>query len=227
MSLDILKQFSQSSDGVFAVDMAHCIVAWNKGAERILGYQAHEVIGKRCCDVIAGVSEGQTYACSPDCAVIARATHGQAHGSHTILSSFKNGEAKWICMTQFLLAGANPELNILVHIFHDTTEQVKAKEIVRHLSELLSTARQIPDYSLLPGSEIENIVADLSPRERQVLQLLAQGTGTRAIAEILVVSSTTVRNHVQSILSKLNVHTRLEAVAIASRQGLFGTLSRN
>jgi DNA-binding NarL/FixJ family response regulator len=63
-------------------------------------------------------------------------------------------------------------------------------------------------------------VRRLSPRERQILSLLAQGKSGRAIAEDLGLSANTVRSHVQSILAKLGVGSRLEAVAIASRRGL-------
>jgi len=52
----------------------------------------------------------------------------------------------------------------------------------------------------------------LTPREAEVLQLLARGLGTAAIASFLYISSTTVRNHVQHILRKLGVHRRLEAI---------------
>lgn len=60
----------------------------------------------------------------------------------------------------------------------------------------------------------------LTPREREVLQLLAEGLSTRDIADRLVVSVSTVRNHVQSILTKLGVHSKLEAVTVAARQGI-------
>ena len=61
---------------------------------------------------------------------------------------------------------------------------------------------------------------ELTPRELEVLQLLAEGLSTQAIANQLVLSSKTVRNHVQAILAKLGVHSKLEAVATAARRGL-------
>ena len=53
---------------------------------------------------------------------------------------------------------------------------------------------------------------DLTPRERHVLDLLAQGLETHQIVRQLGVSQSTVRTHVQNILSKLGVHSRLQAV---------------
>ena len=61
---------------------------------------------------------------------------------------------------------------------------------------------------------------DLTPREIEVLELLAEGLPTPTIAERLYVSYNTVRNHVQSILMKLGVHSRLEAVSTAVREGI-------
>jgi len=60
----------------------------------------------------------------------------------------------------------------------------------------------------------------LTPREREVLLLLAEGLSNGAIAERLFISLNTVRNHVQNLLSKLGAHSKLEAVAIAARNGL-------
>jgi two-component system nitrate/nitrite response regulator NarL len=61
---------------------------------------------------------------------------------------------------------------------------------------------------------------DLTAREREVLALLIAGKSTAALAGELFVSPATARNHVQSIMSKLGAHTRLEAVAIASRENI-------
>ena len=64
-----------------------------------------------------------------------------------------------------------------------------------------------------PGSQ-------LTARELEILALMAKGVGGRAIAERLFLSHNTVRNHAQSILRKLGVHSRLEAVSVATREGL-------
>jgi DNA-binding NarL/FixJ family response regulator len=60
----------------------------------------------------------------------------------------------------------------------------------------------------------------LSPRQQQVLSLLAEGVGPQAIASRLGLSVPTVRNHVAAVLQRLGCHSQLEAVAEARRQGL-------
>lgn len=61
---------------------------------------------------------------------------------------------------------------------------------------------------------------DLSPREREVLHLLAAGTSTQEMADQLYLSTHTIRNHVRNLSAKLGAHSKLEAVAIATRTGL-------
>ena len=60
----------------------------------------------------------------------------------------------------------------------------------------------------------------LTPREREILSLLAQGQGTRAISQRLHISPKTVGTHVQRVLVKLDLHSRPETVAYAYREGL-------
>lgn len=67
--------------------------------------------------------------------------------------------------------------------------------------------------------------ADLSPREREVLPLLAEGLSNTELGERLFISVNTVRNHVRNILKKLGVHSRLEAVAVAIRNELIPPLT--
>lgn len=64
------------------------------------------------------------------------------------------------------------------------------------------------------------LAEQLSPRERQVLTLLAEGANSEDIAGRLSVSPNTVRTHVQSILTKLQVHSRLEAATFAVKYGI-------
>jgi DNA-binding NarL/FixJ family response regulator len=63
-------------------------------------------------------------------------------------------------------------------------------------------------------------VGALTPREREILVLLAEGLTNKAIAERLSLSVHTVRTHVQTVLAKLGAHSKLEAVAVARKGGL-------
>lgn len=60
----------------------------------------------------------------------------------------------------------------------------------------------------------------LTPREIEVLQMLAEGLGNKAIARRLTISEHTVKFHIGSIFSKLNASSRTEAVILGARQGL-------
>jgi DNA-binding NarL/FixJ family response regulator len=70
------------------------------------------------------------------------------------------------------------------------------------------------------GHARDENAAGLSPREREILGLLAEGHTQGQIATELVISSKTVATHIQHILSKLGVNTRAQAVALAFRRGL-------
>jgi DNA-binding NarL/FixJ family response regulator len=66
----------------------------------------------------------------------------------------------------------------------------------------------------------ELLLRSLSDREREILSLLALGYSNRRIADACHLSLNTVRTHVQNVLVKLGVHSKLEAAALAVRQGL-------
>lgn len=69
-------------------------------------------------------------------------------------------------------------------------------------------------------------VAQLTPREREILALLMEGANSSEMARRLSVSANTVRTHVQNVLTKLQVHSRLEAAAFAIRWSVFEDDSR-
>lgn len=72
----------------------------------------------------------------------------------------------------------------------------------------------------MPPDEWHLLVASLSPREHEVLQLMVAGLNRRSISEQLMISLNTVRTHVKNILAQLGVHSSLEAVSLALRAGL-------
>jgi DNA-binding NarL/FixJ family response regulator len=76
------------------------------------------------------------------------------------------------------------------------------------------------------SSQEELLVGRLSPREREVLQLLTQGQTNREIAQQLIVSVSTVKIHVEHILAKLGVSDRTQAAVRAIELGLLPTISK-
>jgi two-component system, NarL family, nitrate/nitrite response regulator NarL len=73
-------------------------------------------------------------------------------------------------------------------------------------------------FSPSPSSSRAARLATLTGREAEVLQRLAEGQGTAAMAASMHVSVTTVRTHVRSLMSKLGVHSRLEAAALFAEE---------
>jgi DNA-binding NarL/FixJ family response regulator len=71
-----------------------------------------------------------------------------------------------------------------------------------------------------PHSSSAQLAEELTPRESQVLKLMAEGQSNKAIARALGISESTVKFHVNAILGKLNVQSRTEAVVSATRLGL-------
>lgn len=70
------------------------------------------------------------------------------------------------------------------------------------------------------GREPDDPTGKLTPREREVLQLLTQGRTNKEIATTLFVSENTVKNHLKNILAKLHLQNRVQAVAFALREGI-------
>lgn len=73
-----------------------------------------------------------------------------------------------------------------------------------------------------PRSHEDFLLEQLTPRELEVLQLLAEGSASQEIARRLRITTNTVRTHVQNILSKLHVNSRLGAASLAIRRGRVG-----
>jgi DNA-binding NarL/FixJ family response regulator len=87
-------------------------------------------------------------------------------------------------------------------------------------AELLARVRR--HLSRAPRNGGTGNGASLTPRELEILDLLAAGFDQRSIAEQLVISPKTVATHIQRILGKLGVRSRAQAVAYAHRHGLVG-----
>ena len=104
----------------------------------------------------------------------------------------------------------------------DPDTMLRAIRAVAHGESLLgSTVAQkvMRQFSALPGKQAP-LVDDLTPREIEVLKLIAEGRSNSEIAEELIISEKTVKNHINNIFSKLHIYDRSQAILYAIRKGL-------
>jgi DNA-binding NarL/FixJ family response regulator len=103
----------------------------------------------------------------------------------------------------------------------DGLEERLAPAVQAAVAGLVSIESSLAEALAAPRGRIgTEIVEPLTPRESEVLQLLAEGFTNRRIGERLAISEHTVKFHVNSILGKLGAQTRGEAIAQAARLGL-------
>jgi PAS domain S-box-containing protein len=189
-----------TGDGVFATTAEGKIVLWNRAAEKALGYTARDTIGRSCCDLFMGRDGSGNRLCYRGCHVSSLVKMGEPIQCFDMQTRTKARRPVWLNISVLVTSNDHGE-PLTIHLFRDTTA-TKA---------LLSLVQERLETPAAPESPSE-----LTRRELEILRLMAAGDDTRTISGRLHVSPATVRNHVQNILAKLNVHSRLQAVAYAT-----------
>lgn len=152
----------------------------------------------------------------------------------------------WRAFHEIDIRDLAPQVQTSTLVFHVKNDAMVPFEEGRRLASLIPDARFVPlegeNHILLPDepaweqfvSEFQDFISEeeqpflqengfseLTPREREVLDLMAQGISNTQIAERLFISPKTVRNHVSRIFSKLRVSRRAEAI-VQAREAGFG-----
>jgi len=208
----LLRVLARTADGVCAIDRDQTIVLWNASAERILGFAAKHVLGLPCCEVLRAIDDNGCRVCRRNCAMLRMALGDRPIATRTLSSQTRSGERLWIDVSTLVMLhdGHRTRPPVLAHQFRDAS-RLKALEVAqRRLSR--GPRIESPVEVSTTGASGSIDLVELTGREKEVLELLADGAGTRSIAGHLFVSTATVRNHIAHILSKLGVHSRLEAV---------------
>jgi PAS domain S-box-containing protein len=216
---EVVRLFEGTADGVYVVDSEQRIVAWTAAAERLLGRRADDVRGRHCYEVIAGIDgEGRPF-CRPDCPVMVCARRGRAVPNYDVLAT-SAARRVWINVSIVVVRAAGFARPLAVHLFRDVSRrrraEIMAQQTIAGVSRLLLGECDAPPVA----GPIATQEPRLTAREVEVLRLLAAGLTVREIAADLVISSTTVRNHIESLMGKLGVHSRLQAILYAARHDL-------
>lgn len=182
-----------SGTAVFRTAPDGRILDWNAAAERLTGITAAETHGRHCWEVLAGRDADGGLLCHPGCSVIRLAHEGWPVRAFDLHVRLADGDTRLVVGT--IVLEADDGGCVILHT----------------LGEAPAPARH----------EVADAVdVALTRRQREILHLLAHGIRPRQIADRLTLSETTVRNHIQSILLALGVHSQLEAVARAHELAL-------
>jgi PAS domain S-box-containing protein len=216
--LEIQGLVDSTADPAFAVDAAGVIIAANAAAAALFGSKPSEAIGLRCWELAKGADERGPF-CSEHCAVRQTAQRRRGIGNFDLLLQTKAGP-RWYNVSIMVARDNSSAGYCAIHVMRDVDTRKRLENLVR---EFVITSTRLPHEEaarLLATSRAPARLADLTRQELAILRLLAKGCATRAMARELHISPNTVNNHIQHILSKLDVHTRLEAIRRAERAGL-------
>lgn len=144
-----------------------------------------------------------------------RILHTSPHIMILVVTMFEDEESVFAALRAgargYVLKGASPTEMLRAIQAVGSGEAIFSPAIARHLIEFFAAPRPVVPPHLFP---------ELTDREREVLALMAQGHRNPEIAQALVLSMKTVRNHVSNIFSKLQVADRAQAIIRAREAGL-------
>lgn len=178
-----------SAAALFVFDEDLRILCWNDGAERLTGIPAVEAVGNLCWETIAGHDDRGDLVCHTGCSGARLIREGGCIPATELHARAHGGSRRLSFETITVRSESGP---LFVHVMHDAPAPPPA-------------SRAAP-----PGP-----VPQLTPRQREILGLLAEGQPVKTIARRLGLTEATVRNHIQLLFAALGAHSQLEAVARA------------
>jgi DNA-binding CsgD family transcriptional regulator len=217
MESDLLEILSAGHPAAFASDSRERIVFWNRGAAELFGRGPDDALGRHCWEIVGGRDVFGNRFCYGNCTVASSLRAGEAvRGFEMRVPA--NGRGPTLAHVTILrIPSIRPDLFSIVHILEPVEESSRLARVLETLGGEAASAASGPRAS---SAEPEPPPAPpLTAREREVLGWIARGRQNKEIAQTLDLSLATVRNHIHNILEKLGLHSKLEAVSMAFRNG--------
>ena len=215
---ELNKLVESTCDPAFAVDTDGLIASWNAGAENLFGKPSRDVIGTFCGEVLKGADECGLV-CSENCTVRQAVLKRHPVSNFDLKVETAAGE-QW-CNVSVLVGEDNGSTRPLaIYIVRPIDLRKRLELLVRDF--VVSSTSVSPEnaVAMITSTRAPAKDAELTHRELEILRMLSHGESSKVIGSKLHISRTTVNNHVQHILRKLDAHTRLEAVRRAEHAGL-------
>ena len=210
----LCEAFEGSPDAVFVTDRRNRIVFSNRAAETLLGFSAGQTVGLSCDAVLKGRDVFDNRYCALNCPVMQMAARGESVRDFRLRVETRDGGEVTLDLNVLQLVVAPPDHYYLAHVLRPVERNGRAP-----VSSEAET--RPPRSSLEVVRESTDVRARrLTTREVEVLGMLAAGRTTPEISARLCISALTVRNHIQNILEKLEVHSKGEAIAFAFQKRL-------
>ncbi len=206
-----------SLNALFTIDRDQQVTFWNQACEDLTGVSAAQATGRACHEILQGQDCSGRPFCGPDCPVAKLSKGGPSPAKFSIrISAGEAGRVQLNVGTMLVPSGVEGEW-MVVHFM----QRGHCKSSVGSLDRINMGAQlNGKNYPIgAPGSSSQG-VGLLTEREREILCLMAYGQTTDVISQRLHISVTTVRNHIQRLMAKLNVHSRVEAVSCAHHHQL-------
>ncbi len=206
----------------FVTDASGHITSFNRAAERFFERQASRVLGRRCYDLMGGRDIFGNRFCRENCAVMSMGRKGETVHAFELSVAVPLRPQQPIHVS-VIPSRVDPNATFpeLLHTFAPIDREGR---LARAL-ENLGVATAAPATAAHPGLptplplDPHHEEPPLTNREKEILAWVAGGLPNKEIAAELEISLATVRNHIHSILEKLDVHSKLEAVSLAFRKG--------
>jgi PAS domain S-box-containing protein len=198
-----------TADAMFAVDTVGRITAWNNAAAELFGRSEKEVLTVPCHEILQCATDNEIFG-SEQCVLTQVAQDNVPLANFDLRLQTKTGK-QW-CNVSTMIA-SDPSSGVRQMLFIVRPREMR-KRLEQALNEFVRT------YGKNGNSNHSALNVRLTSREIEVLKSLAKGHSTRTIANQLNISSATVNNHIKHILTKFDVHTRLEAIRHAESVGV-------
>jgi DNA-binding CsgD family transcriptional regulator len=209
---------ARAVEGVFAIDGEQRVIFWNQACEKMTGIPASAALGDSCHDLLKGRDPHGRPLCRSKCPLCELSKGGPPPAQLPMRITHADGKTMQLNVgTMLIPSSASNQWNV-VHVMRPGRE-FGAADGQRCCEGKLNGvgAWKTPEPPVAASPMAASL---LTSREREILRLLAEGVAVTPMSDRLHISIATVRNHIQRMMAKIEVHSRVEAVAYAHRHRL-------